>query len=100
MKVIIHCSTIGEATFPGRQQEMVQPNSCALTLKFSHGCFQASVRTVIRELYWKCGASDGSGKSVKTKKLILQRVVCIKKSTTKENREGGPTPPTLSWKFF
>lgn len=25
---------------------MVQPNSCALTLKLSHGCFQASVRTV------------------------------------------------------
>lgn len=47
---------------------MVRPNSCALTLKLSPGCFQASVRTVMRELYWKCGASDGSGESVKTKK--------------------------------
>ena len=66
--MIIHCSTIGEPQFPGRQQGMVQPNSCALASKLSLGCFQASVRTVMRELHWKYGASDGSGESVKIKR--------------------------------
>ena len=84
---------------------MVQPNSCALASKLSLGCFQASVRTVMRELHWKYGASDGSGELVKIrrkkeKKITLQMVVCIKKSTMKEEkREGSPTP-TLSWRLF
>ena len=45
--------------------------------------------------------SRSKSKEKKKKKITLQRVVCIKKSTTnEEKREGSPTPPTLSWRLF
>lgn len=90
--MIIHCSTIGEPPFPGRQQGMVQPSSCALTLKLSHGCFQASVRTVMRELYCKYGASDGSGESVKIrrKKSHFKGLSALRKAQQRGEERGQP----------
>ena len=100
--MIIHCSTIGEPPFPGRQQGMVQPSSCALTSKLSHGCFQASVRTVMRELYCKYGASDGSGESVKIrrKKSHFKGLSALRKAQQKKRRERAAPHLQLSWRLF
>jgi hypothetical protein len=93
--VIIHCRTIGESTFAGRQQGIAQHNSCALTLKLSHGCFPASIRTVIREVYWKCGIADGSGELVKTKKSHFKGLSAVREAQQKR-REREHSPLTTS----
>lgn len=90
----VNRSTIEESTLPGRQQGLVQLNSCALKLKLSHGCFQASVKMEIWGLHWNCGAADDSGELVKHKSPVL-----LKKITTKGKSERNPTPPILSWKL-
>lgn len=71
---------------------MVQPNSCALTQKLSHGCFQAAARTVMRELYWKCRASDGSGESVKTQKKSHFKGFSAWRKAQQRRRRGKEVP--------